>query len=145
MDVVKNKGKRPPTGWAEFGERLRKTREARGFSRDYVAQHTSVDAVSLFRIEKGDQWVSPKALQELSAILRAPTASFFGGATQAKPAPDLLRELLATLSTLNDSEMKDALDAIRGVLAHSKGLRGELPDEEAEESDVVPEPTRKRR
>jgi transcriptional regulator with XRE-family HTH domain len=128
MDVVKTKGKRPKTGWIEFGERLRKKREELKFTRDYVAQYTSLDSISLYRIERGDQWISAKALQELSALYKTAAARFFEDAPSegGQATTSDLRSIIEALLALDDQEMLHTLDLKR---AEAAGARGEpLPE-----------------
>lgn len=139
MDVVKTTGKkRPPTGWGEFGARVKALREARGLSRETIAQSTSIDAVSLFRIEKGDQWISPKALRELAKVLRVEVPAFFqtGEVMPSPSSAEPLKRLLFALASLDDDQVPDAIAAIERIGAESSGARGHLPDDPPQKSDV---------
>ena len=122
--------KRKPTGWAEVGARIKSLREERRISRETIAHFTSIDAVSLFRIEKGEQWVSPLALRELSEQIGVPVKEFFAVQEASNhlrasdyglelgdvKAPSLKRLLLA-LASLDDSDVRRYLSQIAAETA----------------------------
>lgn len=140
MEVLRTSDKkRAPTGWAEVGARVKYLREQRGISRDSIASRTSVDATSLWRIERGEQWVSPRALQELSAELDVDVQEFFklknepdSGSNLSTPNPmetpapkesltSILRAILSAIAGMNEHELGLVLRAIRGIVGgHSK-------------------------
>jgi transcriptional regulator with XRE-family HTH domain len=60
-----------------FGRRLQAIRESKGISREFIAQNADYDATSLYRVEKGLQWIAPDTLQSVAKILDVSPAVFF--------------------------------------------------------------------
>jgi transcriptional regulator with XRE-family HTH domain len=124
MEVVKTtEKKRPPTGWVDFGQRIKSLREHRGLTRDAIADRTTLDITSLWRIETGQQWVKPETLQELSEALQVSVAELFPQ-KEAKKGPDLkkisaedsreflLGRIMIALGGLDDSKLRGLLKAV---------------------------------
>lgn len=61
----------------EVGRQLSAIREARGFSRDYLAARTSIASDRLREHELGQTRITAGDLLVLSKVLRAPLSSFF--------------------------------------------------------------------
>jgi transcriptional regulator with XRE-family HTH domain len=136
MEVVRNTDKkRAPTGWLEVGQRIKSLREQRGLTRDAIADRTSVDATSLWRIESGSQWVSPRTLQELSEVLQVSVAELFPQ-KEAKRGPDLkkisaedsreflLGRIVIALGGLDDSKLRGLLKAVE-LAARAAAVKSE--------------------
>ncbi len=71
-----------------FGRRLRSLREARGFSRELVAQNADFDPTSLYRVETGKQWIAPETLGRLADFFSVSPAVFFSDDIPViKPTP----------------------------------------------------------
>ena len=53
-----------------FGRRLRKMREAHNLTREKLGEELGISSTSVYSIERGSQWVSPKTLDAISTFFK---------------------------------------------------------------------------
>ncbi len=78
-----------------FGRRLRALRDRAGLSADDFAKRIQIHVNSLYRLERGDQWVGADVLERIGDELKLDLSRLF---TDAATPPPTLQEALAVLA-----------------------------------------------
>jgi len=70
--------------------------------REYLSQNVEIDAQSIYRLERGEQWIAPEKLEKLALFYSVSPATFFSdepiGAT---PTPEDALSILTQLRRRN--------------------------------------------
>lgn len=79
-----------------FGRRFRALRESRGHTREFLAQNVKLEPTSIFRVEKGEQWIAPEKLEATAKFYGVSPAAFFtDDVVKIEPTPQEALEVLA--------------------------------------------------
>lgn len=107
-----------------FGRRVRNLRESRGHTREYLSQYVELDPQSIYRIEKGLQWIAPEKLEQLVRFYAiSPAALFTDDVVKIHPTP---REALEILARYLDQAESHSPERRRGYLAVDRMSAAEL-------------------
>lgn len=74
---------RSPEERQEFGRKLRKARQLRTVSHDWLARETGTGRQHLIRLEKGKHWPSDDLVERIGKALELPITYFVGDPTEA--------------------------------------------------------------
>jgi transcriptional regulator with XRE-family HTH domain len=114
-----------------FGRRVRALREKNGHSREFLSQYVELDPQSLYRLEKGDQWIAPEKLELLARFYAVPVAYFFtDDAVTIDPTPAEIVEKVAKQFGIE----------IPSTLLHTGSTRKNMAPDAAGTSPVTPGP-----
>lgn len=74
---------RSPEERLEFGRKLRKARQLRGVSHDWLAGEAGTNRQHLIKLEKGKHWPSDDLVERIARALDLPITYFVGDPTEA--------------------------------------------------------------
>lgn len=104
-----------------FGRRFRALRESRGHSREFLAQNVKLEPTSIFRVEKGEQWIAPEKLDAAAKFYGVSPAVFFtDDIVKIEPTPeealDVLSKALFAKPAHSTAEIDDFSEEERAML-----------------------------
>jgi transcriptional regulator with XRE-family HTH domain len=104
-----------------FGRRVRALREAHSHSREYLSQYVDLDPQSLYRVEKGDQFIAPEKLDKLAKFYNVSPARFFQDEPVSADLTTLRLSLIADLAALDDAKLEALGPVFRRMLDEALG------------------------
>lgn len=120
-------GKMSDTTKTLLGQRIQEIRKRAKLKQEYVAEQVGIDAKSLSRIEGGTRYPSLDTLAKLGEVLQVSLKDFFDF-PDAGESPEALRHYLRTVAeSLGDTELRQAVGAVRTVLGQTQQATSDSP------------------
>jgi transcriptional regulator with XRE-family HTH domain len=99
-----------------FGMRLRAFREDAGLAADDLAKRIQIHLNSLYRLERGDQWVGADVLERISEALGVPASALLED-PEAKPTRPAKLRLLEIVAAFDEHQAQALLPEAEALKA----------------------------